>query len=311
MLGTAIGDVGDGILLTTPCYVAYASDLSLLAKQTPVFVPFRETDQFSPGSVACYDEALAKAEQEGTKIRALMLCNPHNPLGQCYPKNTIIELLKFCNRHKIHLIVDEVYAMSVFEIEDAEAVPFTSVLSLDYKQHIDQNYVHHVYGMSKDFACGGLRIGTLYTKNKELSRAVSAMVGFSHTGTIDDRIGSVILEDEEWLDRFLETARKRLTVNNKLAKALLTKEGIKYSPGANAGFFLWIDLGPWLGRFPGEDDWEKEEKLLKELLSNKVFLTPGKGQRAERAGFFRLVFSRPEEALKEGIARMVRTLEGQ
>lgn len=94
-----------------------------------------------------------------------MLCNPHNPLGQCYPKETIIDLMKFCHKYKIHLLCDEIYAASVYDIPDKHAVPFTSVLSFDYTPYISSDYVHVYYGMSKDFASGGLRLGFMLIKN--------------------------------------------------------------------------------------------------------------------------------------------------
>ena len=54
-----------------------------------VFVPFEGVDQFSIDAVNAYEQTLLKADSEGTKIRALLLCHPHNPLGQCYPLDTI------------------------------------------------------------------------------------------------------------------------------------------------------------------------------------------------------------------------------
>jgi len=59
------------------------------------------------------------------------------------------ELLKFCQKHQIHFISDEVYALSVFYSGDPDAVPFTSVLSLDLSGLIDPNLVHVMYGFSK------------------------------------------------------------------------------------------------------------------------------------------------------------------
>lgn len=93
-----------------------------------------------------------------------MLCNPHNPLGRCYPQEALTEIVKLCARHGIHLLVDEIYAMSVYHIpDDSKAETFTSILSLDTDRYISPNYVHHLYGMSKDMACGGLRLGCIHT----------------------------------------------------------------------------------------------------------------------------------------------------
>lgn len=48
-----------------------------------VYTPFGDVDQFSVRAIACYERALEEAEHAGTKVRALVLTNPHNPLGMC------------------------------------------------------------------------------------------------------------------------------------------------------------------------------------------------------------------------------------
>lgn len=61
-----------------------------------------------------------------------------------------MELMKFCGRHGIHLISDEIYALSSFENPDAPDAPvFTSILSVENDGHIDPSLVHVMYGMSK------------------------------------------------------------------------------------------------------------------------------------------------------------------
>ena len=58
--------------------------------------------------------------------------------------------MKFCQRHKIHLISDEIYALSVWENPEApDAVTFESVLSIDTTGIIDPGLVHVLWGMSK------------------------------------------------------------------------------------------------------------------------------------------------------------------
>lgn len=46
-----------------------------------VYAPFGDTDQFSVNAVAKYEAALQDAKKSGIKIRALVITNPHNPLG--------------------------------------------------------------------------------------------------------------------------------------------------------------------------------------------------------------------------------------
>jgi xeroderma pigmentosum group C-complementing protein len=56
--------------------------------------------------------------------------------------------MRFCNMHKIHLISDEIYALSVY-LSDSSHTAFTSVLSIDPSGIVDPSLVHVLYGMSK------------------------------------------------------------------------------------------------------------------------------------------------------------------
>ena len=58
--------------------------------------------------------------------------------------------MQMCQRHQIHLISDEIYALSVWtNPEHPDAVGFTSVLSVPTEGIIDPSLVHVLWGMSK------------------------------------------------------------------------------------------------------------------------------------------------------------------
>lgn len=268
-----------------------------------MYVSTQKIDPCSPDILSCYEEALASAKQQGVTVKILVLCNPHNPLGRCYPASTLTLLLKFCNENKIHLVADEIYAMSVYDIPAEKATPFVSVLSLDWEKYIDAKYFHHVYGLSKDFACGGLRMGVLYTKSREVERAVTALANFHSSGTVNALLATRILENRSFTKEFLQKSRKRMAEASMLARTLLDEAGIEYLP-ANAGFFLWIDMGPWLREEDGEDEWARERSLMERLLAKRVFVMGGGMQKADRAGWFRFVFTREQGLVREGIRRI-------
>jgi xeroderma pigmentosum group C-complementing protein len=114
-----------------------------------VYVAFDDVDQFSVDCVEKYETALVEAQEAGIKIRALLICNPHNPLGICYPKETLEALYRFCEKYNLHLVSDEIYALSVFEVEGLKRTPFTSVLALDSRDLVRTDQIHVLYGMSK------------------------------------------------------------------------------------------------------------------------------------------------------------------
>jgi histidinol-phosphate/aromatic aminotransferase/cobyric acid decarboxylase-like protein len=52
------------------------------ARAKIVGVSFGDVDPFSFEAVEFYEKALRDAQEQGTRVKVLLLCNPHNPLGQ-------------------------------------------------------------------------------------------------------------------------------------------------------------------------------------------------------------------------------------
>lgn len=57
--------------------------------------------------------------------------------------------MQFCQKNKIHMISDEVYALSVYDTGFAGPT-FTSALSIDPNGLIENDRLHILYGMSKE-----------------------------------------------------------------------------------------------------------------------------------------------------------------
>lgn len=62
----------------------------------------------------------------------------------------MIEYMRFCQKHQIHLISDEIYALTTYATDDIpNPTPFTSLLSIPKDGIIDASLCHVVHGMSK------------------------------------------------------------------------------------------------------------------------------------------------------------------
>lgn len=103
-------------------------------------------DEVSLDTVSIYESALVAAQSAGKAIKAILICNPHNPLGRAYSASTLGALLDLASRFNVHLISDEIYALSTFPVTGREIEKFTSVLSLETER---LDLVHVLYGMSK------------------------------------------------------------------------------------------------------------------------------------------------------------------
>ncbi|KAL7619776.1 hypothetical protein AAE478_010318 [Parahypoxylon ruwenzoriense] len=165
----------ESIMLGMPVYGSFSKDLVMRTGVTPEYVHVGDTNQFSPDCVAAYEAGFEAAKARGVNIRALIICNPHNPLGQCYPRETLIGLMRLCASKGIHIISDEVYALSVYHRDDRPSEKFTSVRSIDPAGIIDPGMVHVLYGMSKDFGSGGMHLGCLISQNDEFIKAARSI----------------------------------------------------------------------------------------------------------------------------------------
>lgn len=103
-LAFCLCEEGEGILLGRPAYVGFISDIVNRAKVKPVMVSFRGVDAMSLEAVKCYEDALVESALNGTPVRALLLCHPHNPFGRSYSMEVMVAYLTLCAKHNIHLI---------------------------------------------------------------------------------------------------------------------------------------------------------------------------------------------------------------
>ncbi|KAL6821289.1 pyridoxal phosphate-dependent transferase [Trichoderma camerunense] len=309
ILAFSFGDPGDGILVSRPCYGRFELDFGNKAEIPVVWADSNAENSFKPEVVTYLEEKLLQSNAAGTKIKALLIVNPHNPLGRCYPRETLVALMAFCQKHRIHFISDEVYASTVFDSGEPDTHPFTSVLSIDPTGIIDQDLVHVEYGMAKDFGSAGLRVGALITRNAALQKGFQSVIRFHSPSGMSVTVASAMLEDREWCRKLLETAQSRISEAFRLATTELSNIGVKHLHGTNAGLFLWIDLSSYLPpESSGLSKSKREFSLAQKLLDGGVFLHPGE-EHALEAGWFRLVYTHDPRIVREGIRRIHSVLD--
>lgn len=102
----ALCDEGDGILLPSPYYAGYESDITVRQRARIVSCPLSPDDNFTL-TPSHLDDALARAQADGVRVRALILCSPHNPLGRVFPERELQSILAWLRAHPdVHLISD-------------------------------------------------------------------------------------------------------------------------------------------------------------------------------------------------------------
>jgi bifunctional pyridoxal-dependent enzyme with beta-cystathionase and maltose regulon repressor activities len=72
----------------------------------------------------------------------------------------------------------------------------------------------------------------------------------------------------------------------------------------NAGFFIWIDLSPYISsKTPDTDGWKAEAALKETILEAGVEMASGFKYKEEKPGWFRVMFAVEKDALEEALQR--------
>ncbi|KAK3813025.1 MAG: pyridoxal phosphate-dependent transferase [Benniella sp.] len=315
-------DPGDGILITTPFYGGFNTDIMTKSKAKVVVAHLGDVSPFDVAHVELMQQAVDKATAEGTRVRAFVLSNPHNPLGRNYSRKVIIEFLKFASKNRLHILFDEIYALSVFDQfltgaakdEQPDRTPFISVLSLpNIEDYCPRELVHVAYGVSKDFCLNGFRCGCLVSPwNKDLIDAMRSISVFTWIASTTESMLIKLLENPKTIDRFTRTNQKRLAESYTLTVNTLRAHRIPYIP-AQGGHFIWIDLRqfipPSLVNIAATGDRGAEYRLFNAMLDQGVYVNLGEAFTEKKVGFFRLSFSVPIPMLKIGLERLIKACQ--
>ncbi|KAI8074686.1 pyridoxal phosphate-dependent transferase [Gongronella butleri] len=291
----ALADAGDEVLVLTPYYGNFDLDVCISSGVALVALD-AQPDLADAIDEQALERALAASGAKRPK--AMLVTNPGNPYSQCYTLSEIHSVLKFASRHHLHVIFDEVYALSTFahvmdtSVKPPEKDAFVSVLSLaNLQQWIDPQLVHVIYGLSKDFGLNGLRVGLIIDQyNEPLQQTVTLSSMFGYMSTLNDRVLCNLLQDTEWIDNFVATNRRRLGDAYGRASLYLREKGYDVRE-VGAGLFVMVDLLPLFERHGKAMTWADEDALWSSSLDQGVYVAAGHVFHTARPGYFRLTIS--------------------
>ncbi len=290
-----LGDPGDGVLVPTPSYAGFWADLETRDQLALVPVPRDASEGFrlTPEGL---DRAMAGADRP---VKALLFTSPDNPLGSVYSAAEIDEVLHWARSAGVHVVFDEIYALSVYGER-----PFTSCAQVAGKLG---DHVHVVWAFSKDFGASGLRCGVLVSENEDLLAAVDSLAYWACCSGHTQHLLGEVISDDAWVDAYVERVQTVLGDAYRAVTAALERASISYFPAA-AGFFLLLDLR----RHLDAATWNAERALWRRLLEEgNVNLTPGSACHAAEPGLMRLCFAAvPTDAVVTGVQRIASVLAG-
>ncbi len=141
----------DEVIILAPYWVSYP-EMVKMVYGVPVIV--------SPQDSTFYPRMVDIERSVGPYTRAIIVNSPNNPSGAIFPDEFIAEVVEFCERRNIYLIMDDIYHKLVFD--GRKWKPAWAYTQRD----IDSSMVIVVNGVAKLYGMTGFRIGWVVANRK-------------------------------------------------------------------------------------------------------------------------------------------------
>ncbi len=275
-LQTAL-DPGDEVIFPAPYWVSYPDMASLCGA---VGVPVLPKD-------GGFQPRLEDIETRvGARTKAVIINSPNNPSGAMYSEEFVSDIVQFCEKRDIFLIMDDIYHRLVFEGKKAPS-PF------DYaKKPIDESKLLAINGVSKQYAMTGFRIGWA-VGNRNLIEVMGNIQGHQTSGpsAVGQTAAVAAVNGDQ---SSVESLRAALENNrNVMVSALKSLKKVKFAV-PDGTFYCFADFSAY----------EKSSTKLSEYLIDKVQVLTVPGVEFGVDGYLRLSYCGAVGDITEGIKRI-------
>lgn len=300
---------GDIAVTPAPSYPMYQSDLGVKSGieiyhlQTHYDIDKKNT--LALLDISHLEKALADIKNNKKQFKILLLTTPDNPSGSIYSIDQLRRIANWCINNKIHLIVNELYALSKIKstTKGDEFISFSKTIS-----EFGSDYLHLIYSLSKDFSMSGLRVGVIHSLNTYLMKGIDN-INIPHMVSNETQwmLGK-LFDNEEFIKEYISQNEINITESYKLIKNALTTLNIPFVP-SKGGLFVWADFSKYLTSNSKESE---KEFWLNIFNKTRVLLTPGIDFGHEKSGMFRIVFTAvPKDYLEIAVDRLISYLKNE
>lgn len=273
---------GDGVVITSPVYPPFRE---LVEEAGGVVVDVPLVDDGADWTLDLAGIAAAFA----AGARAILLCNPHNPLGLVHSAATLAELAASAAAHRVTVISDEIHAPLTHA-----GTTFTPFLTASDDA---REWGVTVTSASKAFNLAGLKCAFMVAAS---DRALAVLDGMPRevafrTSLLGLHASTTAFSGaaDEWLDGAVAAIERSQALLAELLSEHLP--GVVYRPGA-AGYLAWLD-------FRGATaDWGDDPSVR--ALEYGVALNPGPEFGPSGHGHARLNLACSPALLREAVARL-------
>lgn len=277
----ALTKPGDKVLVFTPVY-------------DPFFAVIKNQDRQVVDCPLIYEnqtyridwENLERQLQEG--VAAMILCNPHNPVGKVWSAEDVERIVLLCRKYSVYLLSDEIHGDVVLYGNH-----YTSAAR--YADLYDQMIVYTA--ISKTFNMAGLHSSCMLIPNQELKQLQDKTMReawlMGPNAIANGAIEACYTYGDEWVD----AQNAYLTDNAELVIRYLKEHAPMIDVVKPEGTYLmWLDFGRL-----GLSSAEICDHLVKEY---GLAIGSGAGYGDNAEGFMRFNIGCPRSVLMQGLEKI-------
>ncbi len=222
----AFSKEGDGIVLMTPVYHAFARVINASGRNV-VECELAQEDGRYVLDIDAWDQKMSGNET------MLLLCSPHNPGGRVWSKDELVEIAEFCRRHDLILVSDEIHHDLVFS--GAQHIPAASIEGIEDRLVV-------MSATTKTFNIAGSHTGNVIIQDAKLrdmfARRMKALGISPNSFGLEMAIAAYSQEGAQWLDDLLVYLEENKRIFD---EAINSISGVK-SMHLEATYLAWVDF---------------------------------------------------------------------
>lgn len=223
------------------------------------------------------------------KVKLLLLCNPHNPVGRCWTKEELIRIGEICLRNNVIVVSDEIHCDLIYE--GHTHIPFAFI-----SEEFLQNSVTCI-APTKTFNLAGIQVANIIVADESIRQRIDKALNINEVCEINafavEALIAAYNEGEEWLDEL----KVYLYDNYKYLKDFF-QEYLPHLPvlPLEATYLVWVDCSAL-----GISSKEIADKLLS---AEKLWVNEGTMYGVPGENFIRINIACPKQLLIEGLQRI-------
>ena len=225
-------------------------------------------------------------------VKAVIMCNPHNPVGRVWSEAELEKLVNLCVKYDVYLLSDEVHC------DYAYARKYTPMGK--FEQIYDKLIVYTA--ISNSFNMAGMVSSCLMIPNVELKKKVIADFEsrwmFGPCDLAFNAMEAAYTYGDEWMNEAAAYVKANAEYATEFIKERMPKVQVTKQEGT---FLMWLDMNCY-----GLTSTEITEILAKEY---GIALGNGSHYGKGSEGFMRFNIGCARETLKQGLEQMANMYE--